>query len=324
MRSSLERRSSWLYFALALLGALALWYSVNAREQVERVVEVRLDYKGLPPGLVITSGQLNKISVRLRGPLELLRSLSNRELATTVDVSSLTVGTNVIPLSSEDAYRTPGLRGYQAVEIMPSRLSLEVDRVLEARIPLEARLRESPFTSSIKLTRVQIQPATVTVRGASAEVTKLQKVMVELPVHLNQEGVVITDDAPVVAPPFVEVTPGTASVTRLMEVQRRTISLQRDVIIDNTDLNLSVAPSRVSLRISVPSGSLKDAGYLAQIQASVEPESAMEHLSGAISALTGQTQNTTETVQVPVKVSLPQGAKLISVTPEKVKLTVAK
>lgn len=325
MRSSLERRSSWLYFALAFLGALSLWYSVNAREQVERVVEVRLDYKGLPPGLTITSGQLNKISVRLRGPLELLRSLNSRELATTIDVSSLTVGTNVIPLGTDEATRTPGLRGYQVVEVMPSRLNLDVDRVLEARVPVEARLRESPFASSIKLTRVQIQPATVMVRGPSAEVTKLQKVMVELPVHLNQEGVVITDDNPVVAPPFVEVSPTTVSVTRLMDVQRRTISLQRDIIIDNTDLNLNVAPTRVTLRISIPSGSLKDAGYLAQIQASIEPESAMEHLSGALANLTSTAPaGAVEPALVPVKISLPQGAGLISVNPEKVKLTLIK
>lgn len=69
-----------------------MWYTLNAREQIERVVEVRLDYKGLPTGLIVTGGQLNKVSVRLRGPQELLRSMTNREISYTMDLSGVTPG----------------------------------------------------------------------------------------------------------------------------------------------------------------------------------------------------------------------------------------
>lgn len=317
MFSDLQRRVRWLYMALAFVCALALWYTVNAREQVERVVEVRLDYKGLPPGLVITKGQINKVSVRLRAPLELLRSLSNRELSHTLDISHLTVGSNIIPLYSEGS-TVAGLRGYQPLEIMPSRLTLEVDRVIEAKVPVEARLRESSLTPSISLKQVQIQPDTVTVRGPSAEMGNLKKIPVEVPVALNHEGQTITDDITVVAPSGFEVSPATVKVTRLMEVQRRNISLQRDVIVDTGgDLNLSMSPSRVTLRISVPSVAFKDAAYLAQIQASIEPDDLLERLQSITNG------NKVDLPAVPVKISLPPGARLISVKPEQVRLTLA-
>ena len=74
------QKGNWRYLLVAFLLAIGLWYTLNAREQIERVVEVRLDYKGLPPGLIVTGGQLNKVSVRLRGPQELLRSMTNREI----------------------------------------------------------------------------------------------------------------------------------------------------------------------------------------------------------------------------------------------------
>ena len=61
------QKGNWRYLLVAFLLALGLWYTLNAREQIERVVEVRLDYKGLPTGLIVTGGQLNKVSVRLRG-----------------------------------------------------------------------------------------------------------------------------------------------------------------------------------------------------------------------------------------------------------------
>lgn len=317
MFSDLQQRVRWQYMALAFVCALALWYTVNAREQVERVVEVRLDYKGLPPGLVITKGQINKISVRLRAPLELLRSLGNREISHTLDISHLTVGSNIIPLYTDDG-PVGGLRGYQPLEIMPSRLTLEVDRVLEARVPVEARLRESSLTPSISLKQVQIQPETVTVRGPATEMSKLKKIPVEVPVALNHEGQTVTDDISVVAPPGFEVSPSTVKVTRLMEVQRRTISLQRDVIADTGgDLNLSMSPSRVTLRISVPSVAFKDAAYLSQIQASVEPDSVLERLQSIT------INNKVEQPAVPVKISLPPGARLISVNPEQVRLSQA-
>ena len=79
------QKGNWRYLLVAFLLALGLWYTLNAREQIERVVEVRLDYKGLPPGLIVTGGQLNKVSVRLRGPQELLRSMTNREISYTMD-----------------------------------------------------------------------------------------------------------------------------------------------------------------------------------------------------------------------------------------------
>lgn len=322
MFSDFHPRSRLLYFALALLGAIALWYTVNAREQVERVIEVRLDYKGLPPGLVITKGQLNKISVRLRGPLELLRSASNRDLYHTLDLSNLSVGSNVIPLNT-DTTPVNELRGFQVVEVIPQRLNFDVDRILEVRLPVEARLRESSLSSSIKLTKVLIQPETVTVRGPAAEVSKLQKVLVELPVTLENEDQEVTEDLSVVAPPTVEVSPSTVRVQRSQTIQRRTISLQRDIILDtSSNVNLNLTPSRVSLRISVPSGAFKDAAYLAQIQASLEPESALERLA-ELTPLNTQA-NTTPSLLEPVKISLPPGARLISVNPEKVRLSLTK
>lgn len=86
------QKGNWRYFLVAFLLALGLWYTLNAREQIERVVEVRLDYKGLPTGLIVTGGQLNKVSVRLRGPQELLRSMTNREISYTMDLSGRDAG----------------------------------------------------------------------------------------------------------------------------------------------------------------------------------------------------------------------------------------
>ena len=138
MSSDNEPRAvNWKYLLISLGMALLLWYTVNAREQIERVVEVRLDYKGLPEGLVVTSGQVSKITVRLRGPMELLRSLSSRELFYALDLSGLTKGSNVVSLTSDPV---PELRAIQVVEVNPPRLTLTVDEILERHVPVVPRL----------------------------------------------------------------------------------------------------------------------------------------------------------------------------------------
>ena len=137
------QKGNWRYLLVAFLLALGLWYTLNAREQIERVVEVRLDYKGLPTGLIVTGGQLNKVSVRLRGPQELLRSMTNREISYTMDLSGVTPGKNVIPLTTGEN-KPPELRAYEVLEVTPSRMILEVDKIMETNLPVKVALRASP------------------------------------------------------------------------------------------------------------------------------------------------------------------------------------
>lgn len=301
-----EKRCNWLYLLLSLAAAVTLWYTVNARDQVERVVEVRLDYKGLPSGLVVTSGQINKISVRLRGPLELLRSLSGRELSYTVDLSGVTRGINIIPLTGG---RPAEWRAYQALEVIPSRLTLDVDHLLEVRLPVTARFRDSPAAASLHMEDVTITPAQVTVRGPASEVSALRGLVVEVSADMSMEGKLETDEAAVLAPSSVEVSPPTVKVQRLLVIRRRNISLQRDIITDwPTEQNLFVQPSRVNLVVSVPRSATNDAGYLARIQVWVDAV----HLPSA--AGDGMLPRT----EVPVRVTLPAGTNLIRMSPEKV------
>ena len=308
-----ERRFNWLYLLLSLVAALTLWYTVNAREMVERVVEVRLDYKGLPAGLVVTDGQINKISVRLRGPLELLRSLSGRELSHTIDLSGVTRGTNVIPLSGG---QMPDWRVYQVMEVSPSRLTLEVDHILETKLPVVARFRDTPLASSLRMEDVTVTPDQVTVRGPASEVSKLRRLYAEVPVDLKAEGRMVTDEAAVLAPASVEVNPPSVKVQRLLVVQRRNISLQRDVITDWPDQDLFVRPSQVNLVVSVPRSATNDAGYLAQIQAWVDAANVPAPLKNVAANATAPGPVPQQDVQV--RITLPTGANLIRVSPEKV------
>ena len=173
------QKGNWRYLLVAFLLALGLWYTLNAREQIERVVEVRLDYKGLPPGLIVTGGQLNKVSVRLRGPQELLRSMTNREISYTMDLSGVTPGKNVIPLTTGEN-KPPELRAYEVLEVTPSRMILEVDKIMETNLPVKVALRASPAASSVRLKDLVVDPPQVTVRGPASVIASMKEIQAEI------------------------------------------------------------------------------------------------------------------------------------------------
>lgn len=292
----------WKYLVIALVASLGLWYMINAKEQVERVIEVRLDYKGLPPGLVITSGQLNKISVRIRGPLELLRSTSNRELSYTMDLSSVTKGTNIVPLGGS---QLPDLRVYQILEVIPSRMILEVDEILETTLPVQTTLRDSPVTPSLSLTQLKVMPKEVMVRGPARIISRIKSVSVEIPPDLNDENKLISSDLPVLVPAGIETFPPLVSVERLIEVRRSNLTLQRDILPDKDMPDGSLNHNRASLVVSVPRSLVRDSGYLNQFQVSVTMPFALVN----------------NEYKLPLQVSKPLGGELIRINPETVILT---
>ncbi len=314
-------RLHWLHLGFAVIAALTLWYTVNAKEQVERSMEVRLNYKGLPSGLVITEGQLNKIEVRLRGPLELLRSMNNKDLSYTIDLSTLVQGVNTIPLYAADTLSD--FRIYEVIDVTPSRLTLTVDNILEARLPIEATLQETALTPSMKLTTTVIEPNHATVRGPSKIVSSLKKLNVTIPANPANENIRTDLTLPLEAPPGVDIVPTTVDVSSIITIQRRLLSLKRDVLLDVQDnFDYSVSPSQVVLRVSVPAVAVAKQDYLDQIQAAVSnaapPTNAFQNTQNITSE-----ENELSWVR-PVQVTLPIGARLQQMIPQTVSLTRAK
>lgn len=296
------QKSNLLYLFVAFIVALGLWYTLNAREEIERVVDVRIDYKGLPPGLIVTGGQINKVSVRFRGPKELLRSMTTRELSYTMDLSGVTAGRNVIPLTT--SYKPPELRAYEVLEVTPSRMILEVDKIMEKSLPVKVTLRASPAAPSVTLKDVVVDPKQVTVRGPAAAIASLKEIGAEIPVDLDAEGRPLTEQVALLAPPSVEIMPQTVTVTWRLDVRRRTLSLQRDVLFEAEGTGVTVEPASVNLLVSVPQALVRDSTYLTQFQVAVPADAALP-LPG-------------ERTQVALQVTAPKGGRVIKVNPDHV------
>ncbi len=86
---------------IAIFLAIFLWYGITGSEKVESYIDVRLDYSGVPAGLVVTEGRVNKVTVRVRASEGLLRSAYDRDRTLVIDLSSVVKGKSVslVPVS---------------------------------------------------------------------------------------------------------------------------------------------------------------------------------------------------------------------------------
>ena len=295
--SSISEDRSWFYLFLALAVSLLLWYTVNAREQIERMVEVRLDYKGLPPGLVVLDGQLNKIQIRLRGPRELFRTMDARDLSHTVDLASVTKGVNVLPLERQG---THGFRTYQLLEIIPPHLTLEVDTVGSKEVPVAMRLRNpSAMDEDSVLHWISTAPGTVSLKGPESVLAGIRTLIVDAQPGSYTEGTTQILEAPILTPPNVEVRPSVVTAEYVVNLKRRSVTMLRQLNVEGKGDQCTPQPSRVRLRVAVPEHRATQDGYLDQVKAMVSAADLDNHASA----------------DLPIQVHLPADARLESIAP---------
>ena len=298
MRSNfIKEDSNWLYFVLALCVSLILWYTVNAREQIERVVDVRLDYKGLPQGLVVLNGQLNKIQVRLRGPRELFRTMESKELSHVVDLTTLVKGINVLPL---DRSGNHGFRMYQMLEISPPHLTLEVDTLGSREVPVAMRVRNpSALEKDVTVKWLSAAPGTVTLKGPESVLATINTLTVDAPIGAYTEGNPQVIEAPVLAPMNVEARPNSVTAEFVVNIKRRSVTMLRQLTVESRGDQCVPHPPRVRLRVGVPEHRATEDGYLDQVQAVINATDQDGH--GA--------------AELPIQVHLPADARLESIAP---------
>lgn len=162
---------NWKYMLLALVMSVFSWFLVNGQETVETVVDMSVIMSNPPKGLMVESGLVDTIRVRLRGPKGLLRTLSGKQLVYDVDARDFHVGENVVEV---DVDRIPVPSAFTIVEIMPNRLSLQVDRIAVKTIPVEVDWI-GELDSYYEFDGVSVEPSEVEIRGPETQLRKIIK-----------------------------------------------------------------------------------------------------------------------------------------------------
>lgn len=291
----------WREFALALAMAVTLWYGMSGTEIVESQVDVRVDYKGVPSGLVIRGdGLINKIAVRVRGPVGQIRAMGMRDFVYSMDLSTLKKGENILPIAGSQLSFFGGL---QVIDVSPPSITVEVDTVETKEVPLKANLLGS--LPGGYQAETDFKPESVTIKGASQEVESIKEIEVALQLGEIEAATIREFRVPLALPPGVEATPPQVFASVRVDLKRKNAQVTRTVEADTPQsMGAFFRPSKVKVLVAMPEDSFSGAAANKEIRAFVTlPDKRLG------------------TYTLPVRVSLPEGALLISIEPAEISVT---
>ncbi|MDY3809760.1 YbbR-like domain-containing protein [Desulfovibrio sp. PG-178-WT-4] len=267
------RRAPHLFSLLvAVLAAVAMWYVVSVRDRLEAQVEVNIDYYGIPPNLVVTDGLISKITVRLRGPETLLRSIPQQRLTQAVDLSDIKKGVTIVPLGGDNL--GPNFRAFELVDIQPPRIVIKADTLLERSVPLRT-IVDSPLRGgALTVENVSVSPATVVLRGPEDVVSDISSVPLTIMLDPKAAGTTVHQTIALDTPSLVTATPSSVRVQYTITSGRTVVSRRCKVeLAGENRRQYTVEPEEVTVLVEVPEALAKSARYLGQLEVSVTPPS---------------------------------------------------
>lgn len=279
--------------------AIVLWFIVLGSRNVEVTKEVPLEV--ITPSELVPANEIpEKIAFRLSGPKAFLRAiLDRREDPIRVNLSGAKPGLVTYRFFSDNIHVPIGVK---VLSINPTAILIKLEPLKRREIPVKVEMRGIP-PEGYKVTRSEIRPATVRLKGAESRVDSISEIPMipidvsefrqgmerEVSLELSRYGVQLDGPLPRVK---IDVEPASANY-RIKNVDIRVLTTYKYKL-DEKSVSVFVRASPQDLR------SLDRSRVYAVVD------------------LRGKKRGSHS---VPVKITLPENIGLVRVLPEKVNVT---
>lgn len=269
-KDGLKRGISWLGIFIAISAAVAMWYNVSVRDRIEAQIEVNINYYDIPPSLIVTNGLVSKLTVRIKGPEALLRSVAREKLTEAISLASIKKGVTIVPLPGE--ILSPALRAFEVVDIQPPRIVITADTVMERSVPVRT-IVDSPLRGgALTVENVSVSPATVILRGPEEVISAINNVPLTIPLDPKAAGTTVQQTMLLDTPGLVTASPSSVRVRYTITSGRAVVSRNARVeIAHDSTHHYSVEPAEVKVLVEVPEALAKSSSYFKNLEASVAP-----------------------------------------------------
>jgi YbbR domain-containing protein len=155
---------------LAVTIAVGLW--VAGHRDVERAVEVPVEFRNIPSDLMVMDNRVDYVILRLSGPRTLVSTFDADDLKLGLDLHGARPGSVSYPLGSS-SFNIP--RGVTVARITPPVVHLRLEPVVKRMLPVTVRFVNKPPPGQ-KITETLVEPERVSVVGPADEVGRLVSV----------------------------------------------------------------------------------------------------------------------------------------------------
>lgn len=265
-----ERWENAKSITISIIVAIAMWYMVSVRDRIEAQIDLSVDYMKIPQNLVVTKGLLTKITVRLKGPEKLIRSIPRDNVVHTVNLAGIKKGSNTVPISME--VLGPAFRAFDIVDINPPELELMVDNVVERSVRVKLVFDSPLLGKALTVDQENVQPGTVILRGPEEIISKMTELPLVIRLDPKEKGTSEAKTIPLVTPSFVSANPQTVRVRYTVTSGLKTINRNYPIeIADDNTGQYEISPTELYLVLQVPQALSNDQHYLDQLRVTVVP-----------------------------------------------------
>lgn len=223
-------RENMIARVIAFLIACALWmYVMNDQNPlVERNYVVNLELRNVPDEMIVLNVP-DKVRVKVQAQRTVLGDMSDKEVTAYVDFADKNIGQQTLPVKAQFSQGT-------VLEVYPNNIYAYLDSVSEKVMDVDTRVIGIP-ASDFTLSKREVIPANVTVKGATHRINEMARVVAPVDVSerendfqvestliaMNKSGLEMSD---------LQITPTKAQVKATLV--RQMITVELPVIVETT------------------------------------------------------------------------------------------
>jgi len=289
---------------LSLCFAVVLWYSVVSERQTNLLVTVPLTFVNVPKTMKVKMVSAERVSLNLEGPVSALKTMEIGKIRGTIDLMRAHEGKSRFELLPSH-FNVPA--GVKVTGISPEIVYVILEKLLTFKLPVKPRLKGKP-DSHYAIRKVYTVPKYVWVKGDRKALSSIDNIPTDV---VKVEG--LKEDLRKIVP--LEVPRGVHLKENIdhAEVHVELREKVWDKEIEEIKVKL-VQPSEIySYKIEPKLVKIVVRGWATVV------DSLSASDIGVVVSVEGMTKGIH---WVRPKVKVPEGVKVLSTSPEKVKLTV--
>ena len=163
---------NWFLKIASLCLAALLWAAVSNEASSEIGLEVPVEYRNIPSQMEITGDMTNTVQVRLRGSSNVIKGITARDIATTIDLGNMRTGEKIVALSP---HNVEAPFGADVIRVSPSSVRFTLERTLAKTVPIAATI-VGPPSEGYEVSRILLNPGVVQIEGPESRVNSLSSI----------------------------------------------------------------------------------------------------------------------------------------------------
>jgi hypothetical protein len=154
---------------LAITLAIILWIIANFEQDIEKNIEIDIQYNDLSPDLIIKSIPPESLNLRIRGSRTKVSILKTENYSYPISLNKVAKGVSIFNIRTEQI-RIPGI---QIISLSPSEIELEIDDLITKRVNIKPNIGLPDIGFNVVGTP-KVKPSSVKISGPKTILSELQ------------------------------------------------------------------------------------------------------------------------------------------------------